>query len=181
MQQAARRGYSLLYPRRVYPVRMIEERAARLKERVYITFTALAVVLALRTHEVDAAEAVTTLAIGVIATLLAVFVADVVSHIAVHAALPTRSELGRMVRVVLGALAAIVLPLAFLLLAVAEAWEVEKALRASTIALVSALIAIGYAAVRRVRLPFWQKAVVLLAEFVLGAVVVAVEFLAHGL
>jgi len=34
--------------------------------------------------------------------------------------------------------------------------------------------------VRRVRLPTWQKLVMLLAEFVLGLVVVLLELIAHG-
>ncbi|MFC7533811.1 hypothetical protein [Actinoplanes sp. GCM10030250] len=157
-----------------------EHRAELLKERVYITFTALAVVLALRSHHPTADEAAVTLLIAVTGTLLAVFVADVVSHIAVHAALPMRSELRQMLRVVFGALGSLLLPFVFLALAAGEVWKVEAALRASTIALVSALIAIGYGAVRRVRLPLWQKLIVLFAEFALGAAVVAVELLAHG-
>ena len=157
-----------------------EHRAELLKERVYITFTALAVVLALRSHHATAEKAAVTLLIAVTGTLLAVFVADVVSHIAVHAALPVRAELRQMIRVVAGALGALFLPFVFLLLAVNGVWQVEHALRASTIALVSALIAIGYGAVRRVKLPVWQKMIVLFAEFTLGAAVVAVELLAHG-
>jgi len=158
-----------------------EERAESLKERVYITFTALAVVIALRSHDASAEEAVVTLFITVVGALLAVFVADVVSHIAVHTALPARVELRRMVRVTFGASTILIVPLVFLGLALAEVWRVELALRAASIALVSTLIAIGYAAARRVRLPGWQRIVVLFAEFALGAVVVGLELLAHGL
>ncbi|MGW4466213.1 hypothetical protein [Micromonospora sp. NPDC004704] len=160
--------------------RAAQERAERLKERVYITFTALAVVLALRSHGATAAEAGVTLLIAVTGTLLAVFVADVVSHIAVHAALPARHELNRMLRVSFGALGALVVPFVFIGLAIADRWPVTSALRAATIALVTALVVIGYLAVRRVRLPVWQKLVVLFAEFVLGAAVVGLELLAHG-
>jgi hypothetical protein len=48
-----------------------EERATQLKERIYVTFTALAVVLALSSHasEVSAGEVATTLLITVIVTL----------------------------------------------------------------------------------------------------------------
>ncbi|MFI5492224.1 hypothetical protein [Actinoplanes sp. NPDC051859] len=156
------------------------ERAERLKERVYITFTALAVVLALRSHEATAEEAVKTLLIAVTGTLLAVFVADVVSHIAVHAALPARPEVQRMVRVSFGAATVLGLPLLFLGLALAETWPADRALRASTTALVVSLGVIGYLAVRRVRLPLWQKGIVLLAEVALAAAVVGLELLAHG-
>lgn len=156
------------------------QRAARLKERVYVTFTALALVLALRLHEEAAAEALVTLAIGVLGTLLAVFVADVVSHVAVHAALPDARELRNFAQTSFGALGVLVLPLVFLVLAVASFWEADTALRASSFALVSALVVIAFLAVRRVRLPAWQKLVVLFAEFILGVLVIALEFVAHG-
>ncbi|RIQ18331.1 hypothetical protein [Jiangella rhizosphaerae] len=157
------------------------QRADILKERIYITFTALAVVLALRAHAVSAAEAALSLAVVVLGTVLAVFVADVVSHIAVHEVLPVREELRHMARVSLGALGALVLPGVFIGLAVADVWEIEPALRASSIALVAALAAIGYLAVRRARLPTWQRVVVLFAEVVLGLVVIGLELLAHNL
>ncbi|TDC51088.1 hypothetical protein E1212_13145 [Jiangella ureilytica] len=158
-----------------------EERAAILKERIYITFTALAVVLALRAHAVSAGEAALSLAVAVLGTVLAVFVADVVSHIAVHEMLPVGAELRHMARVSLGALGALILPAVFIGLAVADRWEIETALRASSIALIAALAAIGWLAVRRARLPTWQRIVVLCAEVVLGLLVIALELLAHSL
>jgi hypothetical protein len=157
------------------------EHAQRLKERVYITFTALAVVLALREHGASADEAAVTLTISLTGTLLAVLVADVVSHIAVYAVLPTQAELRLMIRVSFGTLGALIVPLVFVALAVVDRWPVTTALRAATIALIVALGVIGYLAVRRVRLPVWQKVIVLLAEFALGICVVGLEWLAHGL
>ncbi|WP_053205482.1 hypothetical protein [Jiangella muralis] len=157
------------------------QRADILKERIYITFTALAVVLALRAHAVSAGEAAVSLAVVVIGTVLAVLVADIVSHIAVHESLPVRSELRHMARVSFGALGALVLPAVFIGLAVADVWEIETALRASSIALVAALAAIGYLAARRARLATWQRAVVLFAEVVLGLVIIGLELLAHSL
>ncbi|SED66238.1 hypothetical protein [Jiangella alba] len=157
------------------------QRADILKERIYITFTALAVVLALRAHAVSAGEAALSLAVVVIGTVLAVLVADIVSHIAVHESLPVRAELRHMARVSFGALGALVLPAVFIGLAVADVWEIEPALRAASIALVAALAAIGYLAVRRVRLPAWQRLIVLLAEVVIGLVVIGLELLAHSL
>ncbi|WP_116952897.1 hypothetical protein [Jiangella endophytica] len=157
------------------------QRADILKERIYITFTALAVVLALRAHAVSAGEAAVSLAVVVLGTVLAVFVADVVSHIAVHEALPPGAELRHMARVSLGALGALVLPGVFIGLAVADVWEIETALRAASIALVAALAAIGYLAVRRVRLPTWQRVIVLFAEVALGLLVIGLELLAHNL
>ncbi|TDE01021.1 hypothetical protein [Jiangella asiatica] len=158
-----------------------EERAAVLKERIYITFTALAVVLALRAHAVSAGEAAVSLAVVVTGTVLAVWVAGVVSHISVHAALPVGGEMRHMLRVSFGALGALALPFVFIVLAIADVWTIERALRASSIALVAALAAIGYFAVRRVDLPTWQRVIVLLAEFLVGALVIVLELVAHSL
>lgn len=158
-----------------------EERAAILKERIYITFTALAVVLALRAHAVSANEAALSLTVVVVGTVLAVFVADIVSHIAVHETLPVGGELRHMARVSIGALGALVLPGIFIGLAVAGVWEIEPALRAASIALVAGLAAIGWLAVRRARLPAWQRLIVLFGEVVLGLLVIGLELLAHNL
>ncbi|MET0433917.1 hypothetical protein [Cellulomonas sp. Y8] len=158
-----------------------EERADRLKERVYVTFAALAVVLTLRSHgDVTAGVAATTLLITVGGTLLAVLLADVVSHIAVHAALPTAAEARHMVAVCTGALGVLVLPMIFVGIAATGSWTVDGALRASTIALVASLGVVGWLAVRRVSLPGWQKLLVLAAEVALGIAVVSLELLAHG-
>ena len=157
-----------------------EQRADRLKERVYVTFTALAVVLALRSHHQPAGEALTTLLVAVLGTVLAVFVADVVSHIVVHEGLPSRPAVAHMAAVSFGALGALALPFLLLGLAVADAWAAEDALRWSSYVLVASLVAIGYMAVRRARLGTWQRLVVLFAEFALGAVVIGLELLAHG-
>lgn len=160
-----------------------EERADRLKERVYVTFAALAVVITLRSHgeEVSAGVAATTLLITVGGTLLAVLLADLVSHLVVHAALPSPAEARHMVAVCTQALGVLVLPMIFLAIASGDGgWTVDGALRASTIALVASLGAVGWLAVRRIRLPRWQKLTVLAAELALGVAVVALELLAHG-
>lgn len=159
-----------------------EERAEHLKERIYVTFTALAVVLALRSHadEVTAGTAASTLVITVVGILLAVLTADFMSHLVVHARMPSRGEAAHMVRVSAGAFGAVVLPLVFVVLAGTGVWRIEAALRASTIALLVALGVVAFLAVRRVRIPGWQKVLVLLAEVVLGAAVVGLELLAHG-
>lgn len=160
-----------------------EQRADRLKERIYITFTALAVVLAIASHasEVEPGEAALTLLVTVGGAVLAVFAADVIAHIAVHRVLPTPVEARHMFAVSFGALATLVLPLAFLLFAMLDRWTIEAALRASTIALIVSLAAIGWLAVRRVKLAWWQRLIVLLLEVVLGVAVVALELLAHSL
>jgi hypothetical protein len=157
------------------------ERAERVKEWVYVTFTALAVVIALSVHDVSASRALVTLLIGVLGTVLAVFLADMMSHLAVHGAPPDRHERRHMLRVSFGAMGVVVPPIAFLLLAYGGALETDVALRVSSYALVLTLIAIGYVAVHRVTLPLWQKLVVLFGEFALGSLVILLELLAHAL
>jgi hypothetical protein len=103
-----------------------------------------------------------------------------VSHIAVHAALPTAAEARHMVAVCTGALGVLVLPMIFVGIAATGSWTVDGALRASTIALVASLGVVGWLAVRRVSLPGWQKLLVLAAEVALGIAVVSLELLAHG-
>jgi ABC-type amino acid transport system permease subunit len=159
----------------------LEQRGEQLKERVYITFTALAVVLALRAdvdHE-TVGGAAGTLTVAVIGTLLAVLLADVIAHITVHQALPTRAELRHMVAVVLGAAETLVLPLIVFGLSALGLFGLDVALTTTTAILVVTLVAVGYLAVRRLKLPLLQRLLVLLAESVLGLVVVGLELLAH--
>lgn len=121
-----------------------------------------------------------TLSITVVGTLLAIFVADLVSHLAVHARTPTRSELAPMARVSLGAFGAAVLPLLLLAVAALPVWNLDPALRAGTAAYVLSLVLIGWLAVRRGPMSCGRRLVALGAEFVLGLAVVGLEVLARG-
>lgn len=158
-------------------------RAEALKERVYVTFTALAVVLALQSHleeTLTAGQAAVTLAITVIGTLVAVFVADLISHLAVHEKTPTRQELLRMAQVSFGAFAAVVLPLIFIGLAGLGWWGITTALQAATATLVLTLVLIGYLAIRRIHMAWWKRLTAVAAEFLLGLAVIGLELIAHG-
>lgn len=156
-------------------------RAAHLKERIYLTFAALAVVITLSTHgHVTAGEAATTLIVTVMGTLLAVFTADLISHLVVHERLFTRPELSHALASSFGALSTVVLPFIFLGFAGLGAWETDAALRASAIALLVSLIVIGWIAVRRMPLTFLQRLIALGAEAALGLAVIGLQVLAHG-
>jgi hypothetical protein len=159
-----------------------EYRADQLKERIYVTFTSLAVVLALRTHleGVTAGQAALTLFVTVVATLLAVFVADFTSHLSVHGVMPTRVEFGHMLGTSLGAIGVVVVPL-LLLLAAGLGWiALHAALTAIVVILIVTLALVGYLAVRRARMPVRLKVLVLLVEVALGFAVVGLELIAHG-
>ncbi|BDZ48460.1 hypothetical protein GCM10025867_07010 [Frondihabitans sucicola] len=112
-------------------------------------------------------------------TLLAVFLADFLSHLTVHARVTTGPELRHMVRVSIGSIGVILLPMVFLGLAALQVWTVPVALRASVGVLLGTLVVVGYLAVRRISLPAWQKLCVLLGEVVIGSAVIALETLAH--
>lgn len=165
-----------------HPEESLAERAENLKERIYVTFTALAVVIALwadRDH-ITPVQAEATLLITVVGTVLAVLTADLMSHLVVHSAMPTPPRVRHMLRVSLGAGSAAVLPVVFVGLAAVGVWTLAGALRASEVALLVALGVVGYLAVRRVRLPGWQRLLILLGEAVLGVAVIGLELLAHG-
>lgn len=157
-----------------------EIRAARLKERIYVTFVALAVVLTLRSHHVEAPEAILTLLVTVLGTLLAVFVADLTAHVVVHERGLTRHELNVALLSSFGALGAVALPFLFLLLALLGVWETDGALAASFVALLVSLILSGWVAIRHLQLTWWQRLFALLGEAVLGLAVVGLQLLAHG-
>jgi len=155
--------------------------ADRLKERIYLAFTALAVLITLRGHEhIEAREALTSLALAVAGTLAAVIVAEVIAHLVAHERLTNRAELRHILNVATGALGGLTLPFLFLGLAAAGVWKVDGALKAATWAVIVALIVIGYLAVRRAKLPWWQRVLALVAEAGLAVGVVALELLAHG-
>jgi len=156
-------------------------RAAHLKERIYLTFAALAVVITLSAHgHVTAGEAAITLLVTVMGTLLAVFTADLISHLVVHERLFTAPELRHALTTSFGALGTVALPFVFLGVAGLDLWNAHTALRAAAIALLVSLIAAGWIAVRRMRLTWFQRLVALGAEAALGLAVIGLQVLAHG-
>lgn len=155
--------------------------AEHLKERIYLSFTALAVLLAMQSHgHLEAGETLRTFLITIAGMLCAIFVADMMAHLLEHRRLFTRAELRHAVSVSFGSAGAVALPVLFLALAALGLWPVERAVRAAAIALIAGLVVIGWLAVRRADLAPGQKALVLLAEAGLAVGVVALEILAHG-
>lgn len=158
-----------------------QRRSEALKERVYVTFTALAVTI---TFERDAGRATPggaalTLALTVVGTLLAVFVSDVIAHMARHSSLPSRTEMAHLVYVSFGSLTVMVVPLALLGLSALGVIEVPTALRAISATLVATLIVVTLFAVRRLRVTFWLKVLALATMSALGMAVLAIELAVH--
>ncbi|MFF2494050.1 hypothetical protein [Agromyces sp. NPDC058064] len=159
-----------------------DERVEALKERVYATFTGLAIVLVqlANVEHVQPARAAVTLLVGIVAITAAGFVADVIAHLAVHAAFPDRAEAGRMLRTSGSALASAAVPFLLLGLAALGRLELEGALRAASIVYVATLGLIGFVAVRRTRVAWWKQLVAIGFLLALALGVVALQQLAHG-
>lgn len=164
------------------PDRPTDEQAEALKERVYATFTGLAIVLVQHANveHVTAARATLTLLVGIVAITAAGFVADVIAHLAVHAAFPDGEEVGRMLRISGSAIASAGVPLILLAFAVLGVFELEGALRAASIVYLVTLGLIGYVAVRRTRVAWWKQLTALGALVALGLGVIVLQQLAHG-
>lgn len=155
-------------------------RAERLKERIYLTFAALAVVLALNLHESQAVKALLTVIVTVVGATLALFVADLLSHLVVHERMVHPGELRHAAATSFGAATIVVLPVVFLLLAVFDVWSTDAALTASAYALIASLVVIGLAATRKVPMTWWQRLLALGAEAVLGLIVIGLQVLAKA-
>ena len=154
-----------------------------LKERIYVTFIGLAVLLALTGHgaETDALTAVTSLVIAAVGAGLAGLISEIVAHLAVKGSLPDAAEIRFLVRVSAGALATVIIPVVILLFAVAGVLDAQLALTIAVWVMAITLGAIGYLAVFRAKnLPWWTKLAVFGGLLLFGVVVVGVQLLAHG-
>lgn len=153
----------------------------RLRERIYATFTALAILVALNGHgeHLDPANVLWTMLISVAGVLLAGLASDLVSHMIVHNTLPTGVEFRHMAAVASRALGVLVVPVIMLLLAVWGAVEVHTAMTVAIAALIASLAVVARIAVSRTGLAGWKQLAVLVVIVALGVLVVFLEQLAH--
>ena len=164
------------------PDRSPEQLAAGLKERVYATFTGLAILLAVRAHgdHFDPTEANISLIIGVAGITLAGFVSDILSHLTVHRTFPDRAQVGHLLWVAFGALGSLVVPGITLALASFGIIDPDAAARVAIGALVVTLAVIVLLAVRRTGLSFLKQVLAIVMLTALGGAVIVLELLAHG-
>jgi hypothetical protein len=157
------------------------EAGDRLRERIYATFTALAVLMALNSHSehLEPLNVLITLLISVGGVLLAGLASDLVSHMIVHNTLPTALEFRHMLAVASRALGVLAVPTIMLLIAYVGWVEVQTAVIVALVALIGSLAVIAQIAVSRTGLGFWKRTIVLAAIVILGVGVVALEQLAH--
>ena len=159
----------------------VEDRASALKERVYASFTGLAIVtvFALDPEHTTARDAFLALVAGIVGISLAGFVAEIIGHLVAHGASPTAAEIRTMGQISSGAIASASIPL----LALACAWigflDLLVALQISIGIYLVTLGGIALIAALRTGLSWRQRIVALLGLVGLGSVVVAVLVLAH--
>jgi len=160
-----------------------EQLAAGLKERVYATFTGLAILLAVQAHgagHFNPTEANISLIIGVAGITLAGFVSDILSHLTVHRAFPNRREVAHLLWVAFGALGSLVVPGVTLALASFGVIDAEVSARIAISALIVTLAVIVLLAVRRTGLTLVKKLLAIVMLTALGVAVIGLELLAHG-
>lgn len=152
------------------------------KERVYATFTGLAIVLVVSADDhPEADHAFFALVLGVIGIAAAGFVSDVVSHLAVHREFPSGPALGLELRIAGGALGTLITPGIMLLLAWLEVLDLDTALTVCSIVYIVTLAVIGWAAVRGAHLNWGQRLVALGILLALGLLVIGLQTLAHSI
>ncbi|WP_124708995.1 hypothetical protein [Gordonia insulae] len=153
-----------------------------LKERVYATFTGLAIVLVMyRTYDhLTAAYAVEILVLGVVAVVLAGFASDGIAHLAVHQQFPHGKDLRMLFRVALSGLGTLVIPLILITLAGIDVLALDTALLIAGYVYIATLGLIGWLAVRNARITWWQKLAALVTLALIGLIVLAIQVLAHS-
>ncbi|WP_369371681.1 hypothetical protein AB1046_23450 [Promicromonospora sp. Populi] len=156
--------------------------AERLRERVYVTFAVLAVILTLLTHAegLAAGTAAASLTITAVGTVAAAWLAELIAHLAAHGGFPDRAHLRAMTGTSGGALLTLMVPLLALLVAGLGWWEVTTARHVGVGALIASLVLIAWLGVRRASLPWPARILALGVLAVLAGVVVALKLLAHG-
>lgn len=156
--------------------------AAYFKERVYATFTGLAIVLVTSASaHPEPDHAFLALVLGVLGITAAGFASEVISHLAVHREFPDRAGFGRMLRIAGGALGTVIVPGIILAFAWGGVIGLDGALSACVIVLILTLAVIGWFAVRRSHLPWWQQLVALAMLLALGLFVIGLQTLAHSI
>ncbi|MGN6427133.1 hypothetical protein [uncultured Leifsonia sp.] len=157
------------------------EAGDRLRERIYVTFTALAVLMAMNAHgeHLDPGTVLWTLLISVIGVLLAGLASDFVAHMIAHNTLPSAREFRHMLAVASRALGVLVVPVIMLLLALGGIVQVRTAMIVAIVALIVSLAVVARIAVSRAGIAGWKQLVVLAALVALGVLVVFLEQLAH--
>ncbi|MEE3852004.1 hypothetical protein VZC37_16800 [Gordonia sp. LSe1-13] len=153
-----------------------------LKERVYATFTGLAIVLTLYNgadHH-SAAYAFEILSMGVLAVILAGFASDGIAHLSVHRHFPRGNEIRTLLRIAGHALETLVVPIGLIVAAWIGILELDTALLIAGFVYIGTLGLTGWLAVRNAEVTWWQKLAALITLVVIGLIVLSVQVFAHS-
>ncbi|WP_162237724.1 hypothetical protein [Agreia sp. Leaf244] len=152
-----------------------------LREGIYVAFTSLSVILILITHpETTATEALSVVAVTAGATVVAALMAELLSHMVVHDRFFSIAEVRHVIRACLGAVVVILAPVVLLALSALGLGSTSTALWLAAVSLVATLVVITALAVRGIKLPWWQRAALLLSVAAAGVGVLQLQILAHG-
>jgi len=164
------------------PERPVEQRASALRERVYATFTGLAIALVQLSNvdHLSALRAAIELGVGILAITIAGLLAEGIAYLAVHNRIPSGPEVRVMLRTASSALASAVVPLILIVLAGFGVLELEFALRTASIVYLVTLGVIAYLGVRRTKVEWWKQLIALGALMALGLGVILLQAVAHG-
>ncbi len=159
---------------------VLDIRMNRLKERIYIAFSALAIVLAMDEYaDPDPMQEMRILAVTCLGLVLAVFTADVISHILFHERMMSAEEIRDALSATLGGLWALIVPFLLLFASARTGWSPHSALNWSATWLIAWLVFVGYTAARKAALSTTQRIVVMGAEALLAVAVIVVKLLAY--
>lgn len=156
--------------------------ASLLRERIYGGIACLSTLLLLMRDPGDEPSAWPLVLDVVVATgslWAASLLADVVAHLAAHGSAPRGAEAGRMVRTSGQILEAAVIPVVLLVLSGLRVLTTERAISAGVWVSVVTLGLFALLAVRRTKLAWWKRSLLVAALLGLGALVVVLKTLAH--
>jgi hypothetical protein len=167
--------------REAFDLRDSAERTMALKERIYASFTGLAIVaaLALNDHHGSIVDAVLGLAAGIVGITAAGFMAEVIAHQVAEGHFPAPLALLRMGRIALGAIASASLPFVLLAAAALDLLPYDTSLHLAIASYFASLILVVILAARRTGLSWTKQLLSALTLVIGGVVVVIVLVIAH--
>ena len=158
----------------------LDERTRALKERIYASFTGLAILGAVFANgDATAEKAVVAVAVGVFGISVAGFLAEVVAHLVIHEQLPSSGEVRVMGRIATGALGSASLPILVLDLYWAGLLSLDLALWIGMAIYTATLVLVMLLAARKSGLRPVQRLIASAMLVGLALLVAAVLLLAH--
>lgn len=159
----------------------VAQQAQAVKERIYASFTGLAILATLllggETH--SASAAFLTLLAGIGGISIAGFVADVIAHQVTHEGSPERDQFKTMLRIAGGAFASASIPLLALVIAWIGLIPTRTGIQIGIGLYFLTLTAVVLVAARRTRLGWRQQLTALISLTALAVIVVVILVLAH--